>query len=77
MIFFTIIRRATSVDKSILIYILQVTNKIPIHLRLFGGVNFTLNNFKKLSLVQSLFNIRQEYSLKPKTLLNSVIVDLH
>ena len=37
--------------------------------------NFTYKNFKKLFLVESLFNITQDYSLQSKTILKSVTDD--
>ena len=74
MIFLTITWRATSMDKAILTNS-QVATKIGIHHRLFCVDNFISKNFKKLSLVESLFNIRLEYSLQTTTLLNSVTDD--
>ena len=55
---------------------LQVATKIGIHHRLFCGDISTSKSFKKLSLVESLFNTRQDYSLQPRTLLSSVTDDL-
>ena len=37
--------------------------------------NFTYKNFKKLFLVESFFNITQDSSLPPRTLLNSAADD--
>ena len=34
--------------------------------------NFTSKNLKKMPLVESLFNIKQDYRVKPRTLLNSI-----
>ena len=41
----------------------------------FCGNNVIPKTFKKLSLVESLFSIRQDYSLQPRTLLNSITGD--
>ena len=60
---------------SLFLQILQIATKIGVHYRLFCGDNFTSKNFKKLSLVESVFNIRQEYSLQTTTLLNYVTDD--
>ena len=75
MIFFTITWRTTSMDKSILTNIADCYQKIGIHHRLFYGDNFTSKNFKKLSLVELLFNIRHEYSLQTTILLNYITDD--
>ena len=56
--------------------IFQIATNIGIHHRTFGGDNFTSKNFKKLSLVDTLFKMIQDYSLQPETLLNSVTDDL-
>ena len=56
---------------SLFLQILKIATKIGIHYRLFCGDNFTSKNFKKLSLVESLFSIRHEYSLQTTTLLNA------
>ena len=48
---------------------------LRIHHRLFCEDNFTSKNFKKLSLVEPLFNIRDDYSLQTTTLLNCVTDD--
>ena len=50
----TITWRTTSLGKSILT---NTATKIGIHHILFCGDNFTSKNFKKLSLLESLFNI--------------------
>ena len=50
----TVTWRTTSLGKSILT---NTATKIGIHHILFCGDNFTSKNFKKLSLVESLFNI--------------------
>ena len=44
----------------------QIANKIRIHHRTFCGDKFTSKKLKKLSLVESLFNIKHEYSLQTK-----------
>ena len=55
--------------------IFQIATNIEIHHRPFGGDNLTSKNFKKLSQVEILFKMIQDYSLQPGTLLNSVIDD--
>ena len=55
--------------------IFQIASNIGIHNRPFGGDNLTFNNFKKLSLVETLFKMIQAYSLHLGTLLNSITDD--
>ena len=74
MTFFTLTWGTTPMDKSIL-QILQFATKIRIHHRFFCGDNFTSKNFRELYLVELLFNIKQGYSLQPKTLLSSITYD--
>ena len=64
--FFTITWRKMPMDKSILKNIAGYYQN-----RHTCGDNFTYKNFKKLSLVESLFNITHYYSLQPRNLLNS------
>ena len=49
-------------------------NRNPSHI--FSGDNFTSINFKELSLVESFFNIKQDYGVQSRTLLNSITDDL-
>ena len=60
---------------SLYFQMLQVATNIGIHHRPFCGDNFNSKNFEKLSLVESLFNITQDYSLHPRTLINPVTDD--
>ena len=55
--------------------IFQIATNIGNHNRPSGGDNFTSKNFKKFSLVETLFKMIQDYSLQPGTLLNSVTDD--
>ena len=55
---------------------LQVATKIGIHHRFFSGDNFTSKTFKELSLVESFFNIKQDYSAQSRILLNFITDDL-
>ena len=50
-------------------YTIQVVTRIEIHHRFFYGDNFTSKNFKKLFMMESLFNITQDGSLQLNTLL--------
>ena len=43
--------------------------------RFFCGENFTSKKFRELYLVELHFNIRQGFSLQPRTLLNSITYD--
>ena len=54
---------------------MQVATKIGIHEILFCGDNCTSKNFKKFSQVDSLFNIRQDYSIQPPRTLLNVVTD--
>ena len=51
---------------SLSLQLLQIANKIRIHHRNFCGDKFTSKKLKKLSLVESVFNIKHEYSLQTK-----------
>ena len=62
--------------ESLFLQILQVATKIGIYQIFFSGNNFTSKNFKELSLVESFFNIKQDYGAESKTLLNSITNDL-
>ena len=44
--------------------------------RFFSRDNFTSKNFKELSLAESFFNIKQDYGVQSRTLLNSITDDL-
>ena len=59
---------------SLFLLLLQVATKIGIHHRISCGDNFTSKNFKKLSLVESFFNIRQDYSLQLRTLVGFPLI---
>ena len=52
----------------------RLLTKIGIHRRISCGDNFTSKNFKKLSLVESFFNIRQDYSLQLRTLVGFPLI---
>ena len=44
--------------------------------QIFSGDNLISKNFKELSLVESFFNIKQDYGVQSRTLLNSIADDL-
>ena len=44
--------------------------------QIFSGDNLISKNFKELSLVESFFNIKQDYGAQSRTLLNSIADDL-
>ena len=62
-------------DKSILINIAGCYQNRNHH-RYFSGDNFTSKNFKELSPVETFFNIKQDYGVQPRTLLNFITDDL-
>ena len=44
--------------------------------QIFSGDNLISKDFKELSLVESFFNIKQDYGAQSRTLLNSIADDL-
>ena len=59
---------------SLFLQILQVATKIGIRQSLLVGDNFTSKRFRELSLVESFFNIKQDYCVQTRTLLKPMRV---
>ena len=59
---------------SLFLQILQAATKIGIHQSLLVGDNFTSKRFRELSLVESFFNIKQDYCVQTRTLLKPMRV---
>ena len=74
MILFIIAWRTTSMNNFILRNIAGCYQKRNPS-QTFCGDNFTTKNAKKLSLMESPFNTTRDYSLQPRTLLNSITDD--
>ena len=74
MTFFTVTSRTTSMDNSILINIV-VCHQNRNSSQTFYDDNLSSKNFKKFSLRESVFNIREDYSLQPRIRLKSITDD--